>query len=1224
MSVDYEFEESVESLESLDSVEDYSDVVSGIHAGPERKREAYDTCESVPENADFDNLTESDSSDDERQATPEESSQPLAPSQSDVLELLCDFWDAMKNGNCREAMKILSRTTFGTLALKERKRMKIEDSNGKFVLGDWSVLCLAVFRESIEIVQVLIEKYNLRVSVNTSVRVIHCESELFFNFHGPTDFTALDVACALGSEPLVDILLCHLEGIKSFTKPLCWCLANGHEAIAWKVARVAKAAYVYSLSQCFDYACCGGMKMVNLFIEIFGRPQLASESILWAVYGVHRKVVDFLVREFQLNFSTCRNVFKENAIHYLCCSHRKTEPERISLLKYLMRTGELSLDETDSSDNTPLASACLEKNFKLAKVLVDMGANLQLETSSLVQEAVLRDDCHVAPGMAKLRLTISKWPFISALYDHVQHRSCFDSFVLEKVIVPETTCSLHWACWQGTEKSLKVLLEGGANIEERDIERRTPVFYCSNLANLQFLVSKCSADIETIDNDGRSLLHACATNYFLDECTEMLKYLIAQGLSADEPVKNVCDVTDCRLPYEVADFEPRVFLHSEYVKKIHSHLDKEKVKPGWVQFSFVGRPGAGKTTLANSLRFESKFIEPDERTAGVEVHNAKVGGVGLSSLWDFGGQLSFRVAHAIFFNYSLSVFVLVVDLFHESGATKTKEEIYDEAVESLAFVKSARKIILMKSGKVTLITVGNKRTGDREEDDISISPCDELKWAIEDAIEAFRGVFESAAVVELDCKKPNSVSMTKLRDQMKKIRENCIENADLVPKVCEHVKFLIFTKLNQRPVATQLLNEKEFEALLTDCLQRPLPKEVSVARLAAYLHDTGAIVHFSDLQLVCLRPSVLVTNLIGPLLSAPNVFPISAVTATSGGKATKAQMQKALHRFKEKQESEGNIAATFAIDEAIRVMLDLGLCCKVQGKEDVYYVPSLIEESKPSAAWEKKSELSFYRGRRYRVVNETTDIVPPPVFSIFQSRCSDLSGYRLLLWKDALKLQSDGGTDITECLIEITGARKSIDVLVRCREGDERAAESMYAKVKQVVKDVHDERVPGTPMDWCYLSSEDLRDHKENVAVYKIKPAIESKRLNDRVLAEQSRGGSFPTCQVKDLLFPVTREGEESTRFPDDGNKVCNPLIKAVASVGRIEWESICCDLLDICDLEDIKRASNQSRVCLQKVLNLWVIRRGQRATVGRLLKACERSKISRSFIEKGYEDFVD
>ena len=186
-------------------------------------------------------------------------------------------------------------------------------------------------------------------------------------------------------------------------------------------------------------------------------------------------------------------------------------------------------------------------------------------------------------------------------------------------------------------------------------------------------------------------------------------------------------------------------------------------------------------------------------------------------------------------------------------------------------------------------------------------------------------------------------------------------------------------------------------------------------------------------------------------------------------------MEKALHRLKGKQESEGNIAATFAIEEAIRVMLDLGLCCSVQGKEDVYYVPSLIEELKPSAVWEKKPKLSFYRGRRYRVVNETTD-------------------------------------------------------------------ESTYDKVKEVTEAVHSERVPGTPMDWCYVSSEELRDHKENVAVYKtiVLPLIENKRFNDRVRAEQSRGGSCPTCQVKDLLFPVTRDGQESTRFPDDGDKVCS------------------------------------------------------------------------------------
>ena len=187
----------------------------------------------------------------------------------------------------------------------------------------------------------------------------------------------------------------------------------------------------------------------------------------------------------------------------------------------------------------------------------------------------------------------------------------------------------------------------------------------------------------------------------------------------------------------------------------------------------MGRFKAGKTTLTNSLRLVSKIIEPDERTAGVEVHNANVPGVGLSSLWDFSGQMSFQVAHAVFFNYSLSAFILVIDLCHESGKEKTREEIYEEAVESLAFVKSARRIIAMKSGKVTLITVGNKRTGDKE--DKKLTPGQKFKWAIDDAVTAFCGVFQNAAVVELDCNKPSSNAMTDFRSEVKKIRDDCIK-----------------------------------------------------------------------------------------------------------------------------------------------------------------------------------------------------------------------------------------------------------------------------------------------------------------------------------------------------------------------------------------------------------------------------------------------------------------
>ena len=113
----------------LEAPEDYDDIVSEIHAEPESKRMAYDTFESVPENTDVDNMTESESNEgsNKRLATPEESLQSVTPSQ---FELLWDFWDATEHDELHTARKILSRAT----SLKEGKTMKIEDSNGKFVL----------------------------------------------------------------------------------------------------------------------------------------------------------------------------------------------------------------------------------------------------------------------------------------------------------------------------------------------------------------------------------------------------------------------------------------------------------------------------------------------------------------------------------------------------------------------------------------------------------------------------------------------------------------------------------------------------------------------------------------------------------------------------------------------------------------------------------------------------------------------------------------------------------------------------------------------------------------------------------------------------------------------------------------------------------------------------------------------------------------------------------
>ena len=67
------------------------------------------------------------------------------------------------------------------------------------------------------------------------------------------------------------------------------------------------------------------------------------------------------------------------------------------------------------------------------------------------------------------------------------------------------------------------------------------------------------------------------------------------------------------------------------------------------------------------------------------------------------------------------------------------------------------------------------------------------------------------------------------------------QNADEVPKVCERLKFLIFTVINGKPDSNRLLKEEELGKLLTDSLERPLPDEASVPKIALYLHDTGAV-----------------------------------------------------------------------------------------------------------------------------------------------------------------------------------------------------------------------------------------------------------------------------------------------------------------------------------------------------------------------------------------------
>ena len=206
-------------------------------------------------------------------------------------------------------------------------------------------------------------------------------------------------------------------------------------------------------------------------------------------------------------------------------------------------------------------------------------------------------------------------------------------------------------------------------------------------------------------------------------------------------------------------------------------LDSERVKPECVQTCLVGDPMAGKTTLTNSLcgiaplSDESQSDELD-RTAGVDVHNKQVDEVGLMSVWDFGGDYPFRVAHAILFHFVLTIFLCVVNLDDGNGE-KQPEVIAAELRGWLAFLKSARKSIV--SG-ITIVVVGNKRTGDNPDNDMT--PSETFRILVDNLVELFNKsepIFCLGGVVKMDCKKRQSEAMNSFRCKLKGIREGLIK-----------------------------------------------------------------------------------------------------------------------------------------------------------------------------------------------------------------------------------------------------------------------------------------------------------------------------------------------------------------------------------------------------------------------------------------------------------------
>ena len=119
---------------------------------------------------------------------------------------------------------------------------------------------------------------------------------------------------------------------------------------------------------------------------------------------------------------------------------------------------------------------------------------------------------------------------------------------------------------------------------------------------------------------------------------------------------------------------------------------KGTVRPEIMKLCFIGKEGAGKTTLMEALKRgwlewaffanEKKPDDPeceDERTIGINVMTVYIPGVGWLSVWDYAGQGQFHKTHGLFFSSSNSIFILLVSLVKgEERRLCSVEELLEE------------------------------------------------------------------------------------------------------------------------------------------------------------------------------------------------------------------------------------------------------------------------------------------------------------------------------------------------------------------------------------------------------------------------------------------------------------------------------------------------------------------------------------------------------------------
>ena len=299
--------------------------------------------------------------------------------------------------------------------------------------------------------------------------------------------------------------------------------------------------------------------------------------------------------------------------------------------------------------------------------------------------------------------------------------------------------------------------------------------------------------------------------------------------------------------------------------------------------------------------------------------------------------------------------------------------------------------------------------------------------------------------------------------------------------------------------------------------------------------------------MAALIPSSLHHYAIGPLIASED-FKWHVRSKRKDGTVTREEAETAINDFRRDKK----IQVQLNTDKVLAINESLGICFKVEGRDDTYMFPALLPSKDLSVMWMRDESKKVYVGRR-QVCSSHTTIFSPSAFGMFQSEVCTTLDKKAQLWRNGLiTSQGDTVSNRVACLVAMVDPVRSVDFVCHGGKATEAECVSLLDTVMSLWRDMLDRYSPGTEYETEYLSRKHLEEHKElkQVATYSEEEMKEAKAKTKGPLTVVTKivGGKLVEDSLGDLL--VILPSKQATPLSP------SPVVTAVIECGVDQWHS--------------------------------------------------------------------